>query len=496
MRKLLCVCVILAALLGLSVAVSAAGDAKVTVDAAGDTAPGDRITFIVSVSDSDEVIDCQIGLKYDESVFELKGTQWLVSVDSETVDEVTGALVAVWSAPTDIDGNLFLFTLQVKEDATPGAKTSVSCSVSVTDVDDEPLVYRNVTAASVTIGCEHTTYVQKAEDRYIKTPGTCQAPAEYYVSCSACGQKGTDTFFSQEMGEHVFDAKTESEEYLSDPGDCKTGASYFYSCSVCGEAGEETFTSKTLGEHRFDAKVETEEYLSDPGDCQTKRQYYYSCSGCGEKGQETFVSEKKFGVHEYDDACDTECNVCGKYQEPAHIPAEEWSADEEGHYHLCTVCEEKVDLQEHVPGPEATAEEHQVCTVCQYVLAVSDEHVHEYSSEWVYDEKSHWHECSCGLSKSDLAVHSWSLVETDRTDVLIARCDVCGATKEEPVTDIPDETDPTQTAPTQPTTQSTQTSREKGGANVPAIVLGILLALSLTGNGVLVYLQFFKTKKR
>lgn len=494
MRKLLCVCMILAVMLGLSVAASAVDGGSVTVEAAGDTAPGGRISFIVSVSDSEAVTDCEVLPLFDIAVFELKSTRWLVAPGRESVNSVTGGAVAEWDTPTDIDGELYMFTLQVRTDVVPGTATVVSCDVSVTDRNGDPVQYQKVTKASVDIRCDHSTYVQKEDDQYIATAGDCRTPNTYYVSCAACGEKGTQVFQGSAPVGHRFEAKVESEQYLYQSGDCVNGASYYYSCTVCGQKGTETFVGAVTGEHVFNAKVETEEHLSDPGDCQNKREYYYSCAGCGANGTETFVSEKKFGVHVFDSSCDTDCNVCGKYQEPVHDLAEEWTADEEGHYHLCSQCGEKVDLQAHIPGPEATADEHQVCTVCGFVLAVSDEHVHEYSSDWSFDEKSHWHECSCGLSKSDLAVHSWSLVETDRKEVLIARCDVCGATKEEPVPDIPDETQPTYTDPTHPSQNKVVIQREEG-VNVAAIVLGILLGLSLIGNGVLAYLLFVKKKK-
>lgn len=488
MKKLLCVCMILAVMLGVAVTAYAAPEGKVTVAATGGSKPGEQVTVIVNVSDSEAVTECQVEPQFDGSVFQLESGDWLakaVIVDAEGV--------AHWPTSTVIDGPLYMFTLKIREDAVPGTETTISCVVSATNGDD-PVGYQVVSSATVTIGCDHTTYIPKEDPRYIQTPGDCKTPAVYYVSCAACGAQGEETFTGTALGEHRFDGKVESELYLHEAGNCVDPASYYFSCSLCGVKGEEVFQSAVAGEHVYDAKVETEEYLASPGDCQSKREYYYSCSGCGQIGIQTFVSEKKFGVHVYDSSCDTDCNVCGKYQEPVHDLAEEWSADEEGHYFACAQCDEKVDLQAHIPGPEATADQHQTCTVCDFVLAVSDEHVHEYSSDWKHDEKSHWHECSCGLSKSDLAVHSWSLVDTDRKDVLIAKCEVCGATKEEPVTDIPDDTQPPKTEPTYPSQNTVVVQRESGG-NGLAVVLGILLGLSLIGNGVLTCLLLMKKKK-
>ena len=64
-------------------------------------------------------------------------------------------------------------------------------------------------------------------------------------------------------------------------------------------------------------------------------------------------------THEYDNACDTDCNLCGETRATQHVPAEELSADETHHYYLCTVCGVKLGAAEHVdPMYDGT------CDVC------------------------------------------------------------------------------------------------------------------------------------
>ena len=46
-----------------------------------------------------------------------------------------------------------------------------------------------------------------------------------------------------------------------------------------------------------------------------------------------------------------------------------WSSDETNHWHECTVCGEKCDVHEHIPGAPATATTPQTCTECGRVLA-------------------------------------------------------------------------------------------------------------------------------
>lgn len=489
MKKTLCVCLILALSLGLCVMASAA-NSGVLVQATGDLTPGTTVTVSVTVNGG-TVAGCQIVPLYDATMFQLVASGWSLNPDAESTDPTTGAKIAEWNAPVDLQGEVFTYALKVLP-AAAGKAASLSCRIDAWDEAEDPVELGDIVPAQLGGACQHT-YGQKEDPAYLKTPGDCKAPAVYYVSCTLCGEPGTSVFYVTSKGEHAYTAQIEKEEYLAQAGDCVTGSKYYFSCTGCGEPGTETFTSATPAGHRFEAKVELEQYLSDPGDCQTRRSYYYSCTGCGMRGTEVFSSEKKFGVHQYANDCDSDCNVCGKYQEPKHQPDTQWSADATGHWHLCLQCRQKVDPQPHVPGPEATAEEHQVCTVCQYVLAVSHEHRCEFSPDQDYDERNHWNACTCGR-KSNIEAHRWAIVGSDRADVVLSRCEVCGMVREE---QTQPSTEPT-TPPTLPTdtqpTRPQEPAEPSGGSNGAVIVLSILLGLSLAANGVLGYLIYMMKK--
>ncbi len=51
-----------------------------------------------------------------------------------------------------------------------------------------------------------------------------------------------------------------------------------------------------------------------------------------------------------------------------HTWKTEWSSDEQNHWHVCEGCDEKKDLEAHIPGPEATETTPQTCTVCGYII--------------------------------------------------------------------------------------------------------------------------------
>ena len=78
------------------------------------------------------------------------------------------------------------------------------------------------------------------DEKYLKSAATCTASAEYFYSCTACGEKGTDTFEHGEVLPHVFDQEVADEQYLITPAGCTTRAEFYKSCE-CGAKGEETF---------------------------------------------------------------------------------------------------------------------------------------------------------------------------------------------------------------------------------------------------------------
>ena len=54
-------------------------------------------------------------------------------------------------------------------------------------------------------------------------------------------------------------------------------------------------------------------------------------------------------------------------------------------------------------------------------VVVYEEHVHEFGTDWVYDETHHWHECACGSFDEKVAHSGGEATETEQ-----AVCEVCG----------------------------------------------------------------------
>lgn len=121
-----------------------------------------------------------------------------------------------------------------------------------------------------------------------------------------------------------------------------------------------------------------------------------TCSICG---------NAEVVAHTYDNACDTSCNSCGAVRNVSeHAFAEEFTADETGHWFACTNCGEKKDFVEHTPGEEAGEYTDQICTVCNFVITPALGHIHKYTDEYLTDGESHWQICTgCGEESEKIA---------------------------------------------------------------------------------------------
>ena len=89
--------------------------------------------------------------------------------------------------------------------------------------------------------------------------------------------------------------------------------------------------------------------------------HWYTCSGCEEKGS--------YAKHNFENACDKDCSVCGYTRETEHKFAEAWTTDANNHWHVCSGCGLKQDEAAHEPGAAATEKTAQTCTICGYEIA-------------------------------------------------------------------------------------------------------------------------------
>ena len=138
----------------------------------------------------------------------------------------------------------------------------------------------------------------------------------------------------------------------------------------------------------------------------------------------------------------TACNSPTE-QTHEHTFATEWTFNENSHYHVCTFdgCSEISDNAPH-NFEEITENEtfYRKCTLCDYKIEIiTEEHEHTYAEEFSFDENYHYHVCTfdgCGL-KSEVTEHTFENPEITQTDSSITRkyiCLYCGYVKTETIT--------------------------------------------------------------
>ena len=130
-------------LLSLTLSVSAAGSAKMSLKSnKSELARGDKFTITVSLKNDQPVSNGGVVLSYDSAAFQLLGGE--CKVKNATLGEVSASHnggVFVMAEDTVVSGTIFTISMQVKDDAPFGEfsisgnpSLNVECSISGTKV--------------------------------------------------------------------------------------------------------------------------------------------------------------------------------------------------------------------------------------------------------------------------------------------------------------------------------------------------------------------------
>ena len=130
-------------------------------------------------------------------------------------------------------------------------------------------------------------------------------------------------------------------------------------------------------------------------------------------------------------------------EQHAHTKADEWSYDDEAHWHsaTCEHVEEKFDYGKHEWNEfkynGAAETESSICRVCGYSHTVP--HTHTYG-KWEYDTEEHWVRTTCRWHSSFTmrrGVHDWGDPSYEDWDgvgkVEVRTCKVCDLRRTTPV---------------------------------------------------------------
>ena len=358
MKKVVSVLLCAVLMLACAIPVFADGVTAINTPSSASVKRGDNVTITISLSQA--VTSQQFSVDFykpstteyiwDTSVFEWVSGQWLIesrqgalmTLPLVTVNEGNAAFLETLMpagntlSPLEVSGDVFSFTLKVKDDAAFGVYsfgalmgTSVNdifalqeASITVTHDHTYGTGYEKDETGHWQLctieGCPDNDNPTKAQHVYDNdcdtTCNVCgyersitHTPAETWTTdatnhwkvCSVCGTKLSETEAAHSGGTATCQAKAQCSvcgaeygdfashnfventdaKFLKSAANCTSAAVYFKSCSVCGLKSDETFT---FGEKDPDNHVgEFSWEVTTPATTEAEGLKTGTCSACG-----------------------------------------------------------------------------------------------------------------------------------------------------------------------------------------------------------------------
>ena len=293
----------------------------------------------------------------------------------------------------------------VTTEKTPDASNYVRiASGSKNDAAPEKFSYENdstpVSATSQNnstadlVVCQHNWNSTWSSDLY-----------SHWHECSICKGKG-------DIAAHTYDQQVKTKAYEKSSATCLSGTTYYMSC-VCGAKGADTFE---IGDKDPDnhSGILNNDWKSNG----SKHWKEYSC--CGVHAEEA--------AHSGGTATCQNKAVCSTCHQPygglgSHVPASAWNKDASGHWHACQTpnCNEQLAFTAHTPGPAATEDAPQLCTVCSYELAPALEHTHIWGAWISKGDGTHTRTCAKDRSHTETNACSGGIATCQNSAI----CSVC-----------------------------------------------------------------------
>lgn len=227
----------------------------------------------------------------------------------------------------------------------------------------------------------------------------------HWHECSICKGKG-------DIAAHTYDQQVKTKAYEKSSATCLSGTTYYMSC-VCGAKGADTFEIGDKDPDNHSGILNNDWKLND-----TNHWKEYAC--CGAHAEEA--------AHSGGTATCQNKAVCSTCNKPygdlgSHVPASTWSKDASGHWHACQTpnCNEQLAFTAHTPGPAATEDAPQLCTVCSYELAPALEHTHVWGA-WISNgDGTHTRTCAKDSSHTETNACSGGIATCQNSAI----CSVC-----------------------------------------------------------------------
>lgn len=171
--------------------------------------------------------------------------------------------------------------------------------------------------------------------------------------------------------------------------------SHWHDCSICKGKGD-------IAAHTYDQETVNEQYKASSATCLSGTTYYMSCV-CGAKGADTFeIGDKDPDNH-------------------SGILNNDWKSNGSKHWKEYACCGAHAEEAAHTPGPAATEDAPQLCTVCSYELAPALEHTHVWGA-WISNgDGTHTRTCAKDSSHTETNACSGGIATCQSSAI----CSVC-----------------------------------------------------------------------
>ena len=250
----------------------------------------------------------------------------------------------------------------------------------------------------------------------IQTCTACSATRNTTIAALAAHNFGQWEYLSEEQ--HIRScidcAATETKAHSKQDQWCTDDSSHWYDCPDCN--GKAAIAPHNYGTVcgtpcQTCAYIPEEIHSYDTGWEHNNDSHWKVCTVCR--------FESSVQTHEFDSGCDSTCNTCDYVRSASHAISSQYGYDANIHWNNCTRCGFISDPLPHTPGPAATEDAPQICTVCEAELSPVLVHTHKYQ---MHSHAFLFHSgiCDCGEESGDL-YHSWD----EETGI----CSSCGATR-------------------------------------------------------------------
>ena len=171
--------------------------------------------------------------------------------------------------------------------------------------------------------------------------------------------------------------------------------SHWHECSICKGKGD-------IAAHTYDQETVNEQYKASSATCLSGTTYYMSCV-CGAKGADTFeIGDKDPDNH-------------------SGILNNDWKSNDTNHWKEYACCRAHAEEAAHTPGPAATEDAPQLCTVCSYELAPALAHTHVWGA-WISNgDGTHTRTCAKDGSHTETNACSGGIATCQNSAI----CSVC-----------------------------------------------------------------------